>query len=111
MTKPITLESVVEEFDELFTQSHPGDSGIGGNDPQEPIYDWAAEPQEVKDFIRQKVSSLLTSLEERVEDLSSEKYTWRTNELLYPTVPERNAFNKGLRAASSLIHQLREGKE
>lgn len=41
-----------DTFDANFTQSHPGDSGIGGNDPQEPVYEWSDGPQEVKEFIR-----------------------------------------------------------
>lgn len=39
-------------FDELFTTSFAGDSGINGSDPQEPRYEWTTEnPAVVKNYI------------------------------------------------------------
>lgn len=47
-----------EEFDKQFTNSYAGDSGFGGNDPQEPVYEWATnEPSEVKTFIASELQS------------------------------------------------------
>lgn len=41
------------EFDKLFTTSHPGDSGLGGGDPQEPVYEVTEiDPNQYKSFIR-----------------------------------------------------------
>lgn len=51
-----------KEFDRQFTQSHPGDSGVGGNDPQEPEYYFSCYPDDVKKFIR---DLLQQKLEER----------------------------------------------
>lgn len=66
MTSPSTAnEKVLQEFDRLFTYSHPGDSGPGGNDPQDATYDWMEEPGEVKAF-------LLKALSDRAEEIAVE---------------------------------------
>lgn len=52
-----------KQFDERFTQSFRGDSGLGGNTPQEPEYRIAVDdPNEIKSFI----SSLLSARQERL---------------------------------------------
>lgn len=44
---------IEKEFNMLFTDSHPGDSGIGGNDPQDPVYEISTgDPKEILDFFR-----------------------------------------------------------
>ena len=92
MTKPITLESVVEEFKETMCRPREGDGALM-------VYDPSATS--ITDFIHEKVSSLLISLEERVEglkpvaDLDVRDGRWMVE----------------LEEVKSLIHQLREGKE
>lgn len=134
MTKPITLESVVEEFRIKFPVVHHGcDDGFYACPKSEDYFGrheslaieerpcdcGAIEKLERMDtFIREKVSSLLTSLEERVEEKQSlVPYAEQGNGRNYPDVDaiRRRATvvgrNEGLRIASSLIQQLREGKE
>lgn len=61
------LESEEKRFDEECTQSHPGDSGMGGNDPQEPVYEFACTPQYAKQFLTASHNRLLALLREEVE--------------------------------------------
>lgn len=42
-----------EEFDKEYCHINPGDSGYGGNTPQEPDYYVNCDPQDIKDFITQ----------------------------------------------------------
>ena len=66
MTK-IKTKSWQKEFNKRFTNCYRGDSGLGGNYPQEPIYEWATDnPKDIVDFI----SRLLQAV---VEDLAGEK--------------------------------------
>ena len=66
MTK-IKTKSWQKEFNKRFTNCYRGDSGLGGNYPQEPIYEWATDnPKDIVDFI----SRLLQSV---VEDLVGEE--------------------------------------
>lgn len=41
-----------EMFDKQLTERFAGDSGIGGNVPQEPVYEISCSPNDVKSFIR-----------------------------------------------------------
>jgi hypothetical protein len=54
-----TIEQQVEEFNKEFVVYHSGDSGMGGNTPQEPVYEIQYEnPNEIIDWIKQ---ALLTA--------------------------------------------------
>lgn len=56
------IEEIMEEFKNLFVISHPGDSGIGGNDPQEPIYEILYEsPKEIEDFLCSSLQKAINS--------------------------------------------------
>lgn len=67
-------EEIVREFDRECTNSHPGDSGIGGNCPQEPIYEWACEPNDVKKWLDSKLTTLTTAIiEQAVEEIEDSK--------------------------------------
>lgn len=48
---PSTKARIRKEFNKEFIQYHPGDSGMGGNYPQEPVYAWAAAPEDVLPWI------------------------------------------------------------
>lgn len=53
-----------ERFEEQFIESHPGDSGPGGNTPQEPVYHLTIDPNDLDDikslksFIQAELSRL-----------------------------------------------------
>lgn len=55
-------EEIKKEFYKKFTISYPGDSGIGGNDPQEPSCDWQCYPDEVLDWHLAEVTRILEPL-------------------------------------------------
>ena len=58
-------ERISAEFDKAFTYSHVGDSGIGGNTPQEPVYELIdSNPQPIKDFIFSQITSAVNSYKE-----------------------------------------------
>ena len=55
---------ICEEFDRLFTNSFAGDSGMGGNVPQEPVYELATDsPTDIKSFLLQKLHEVETETE------------------------------------------------
>ena len=63
-----------DEFDERFTNSHPGDSGVGGSDPQEPVYEFATDdPSEIKSFISTQITLAEKRLLESVLSESMEQ--------------------------------------
>jgi len=39
-------ERILKDFERNCINSYPGDSGIGGGVPQEPVYEWACEAQD-----------------------------------------------------------------
>jgi hypothetical protein len=55
----MNLQTLLDErarlFDREFTASHPGDSGMGGNDPQEPVYELNVGPTEIKTFLKESI--------------------------------------------------------
>lgn len=63
-------QEILQDFDRDYMQSYKGDSGLGGNDPQEPVYDFACEPKDVRDFLS---TALDTLLQEVVASLRMEK--------------------------------------
>lgn len=60
-----------DEFDKEFIESYQGDSGLGGNDPQEPIYKLNINPESIEDIkeLKQFISNLL---EERDKEIKEE---------------------------------------
>lgn len=64
-----------KEFEKKFIISHPGDSGMGGNDPQEPVYQLDINPDsfedigDLKKFIFQEYTqNLIDGLVEEIEE-------------------------------------------
>jgi len=58
-----TKEELRKEFYKVFTASHPGDSGIGGNDPQESVWELQYEsPKEVFDWFMDKFDAHLEGI-------------------------------------------------
>lgn len=49
------LSELKKEFYKEFTHSYPGDSGVGGNDPQEPDCQMACYPDELWQWIKNKI--------------------------------------------------------
>ena len=49
----------LSEFNKKFIEYHPGDSGLGGNYPQEPTENVQADPEELKGFILQDRKDVL----------------------------------------------------
>lgn len=50
------IEEALREFDREFTNTYPGDSGIGGNQPQEPVYELCeSDPKEYKRWFEKKM--------------------------------------------------------
>ena len=98
MTKPINLESVVEEFRKDFNNAWIPQSYDKG------LTNW------LEYSFRQKVSSLLISLEERVEGM---KLVINPYKKMVPpdVIAKAEAHNAALDSVKSLIQQLREGKE
>jgi hypothetical protein len=70
-------ENWEKEFDKQFTDSSPGNSGLGGNDPQEPVYELNCEPKDIKDFIR---SLLEQEREEKEKELKIADDRWKKAE-------------------------------
>lgn len=71
---PKGKETWEERFDKEFTNFYSGDSGLGGNDPQEPVYEMnTVDPKEIKSFIKdllaEEKSALVKELLEKVEKL------------------------------------------
>ena len=60
-----------EAFYKGFTDSYKGDSGIGGNTPQEPVWDLIDSPKEVADYWLQRIDAILAS---RAEMIREDKY-------------------------------------
>lgn len=63
------IKEKVEEFNKLFCDIYPGDSGLGGNDPQEPVDDWACYPSDVRKWLKNS----LQEMEERTREELREK--------------------------------------
>lgn len=51
-----TTEEIRAEFYKLFTYSHPGDSGMGGNESQEPIWEMIEDPKEIANYWLDKMA-------------------------------------------------------
>lgn len=64
-----TQESLRQEFYKTFTRSFPGDSGMNGNDPQEPVWEMTDDPKEVADWWLYRIDTLLTELEKDTKEL------------------------------------------
>ena len=63
-------EKKLKEFNDLFTNSHPGDSGPGGNYPQEPVYELCEDnPLEYIVFIDNLMEELRQFLRENKQYL------------------------------------------
>lgn len=70
----INKEEIKKEFYKNFVVEHPGDSGVGGNDPQEPVCEVQYEnPDEIVDFFLSKFSSHQQELAVRIEEIIEEK--------------------------------------
>lgn len=52
-TKQELIEEKIIDFNTHYCNVHPGDSGTGGNDPQEPVDEFACYPSDIRKFIRQ----------------------------------------------------------
>ena len=57
------IESKVKFFIDTHTQSHPGDSGIGGNLPQDPTWEFSCEPVDVVDLLRRNMKEIADLVE------------------------------------------------
>lgn len=68
MTNDFTTEWD-EKYWKEYCNTHPGDSGVGGNDPQDPVCDFACEPQEILKYIHSRDLALEAEVrkEERTE--------------------------------------------
>lgn len=71
MTNPL-IEQKVKEFVNEFVELHPGDSGAGGNYPQEPIFEVTeSDPNEYIRFLRQALQEValdtLGEVEKKIE--------------------------------------------
>lgn len=53
------VEKQIRLFEKDFVVMHPGDSGMGGNDPQEPVYEVQAGPSDMRNFLRSFASTLI----------------------------------------------------
>lgn len=62
-------KEIMEEFNEKFCNVYGGDSGLGGNDPQEPVDEWATDnPSDVRQWLSQALT--------RIEEETMEKALW-----------------------------------
>lgn len=69
MTTAQLIEEALKEFDKEFTNSHPGDSGAGGNYPQEPVYELCeSDPREYKRWLKDKLETIATKSAEKLEE-------------------------------------------
>ncbi len=69
-------KEIEASFDKEFTTSHPGDSGMGGNDPQEPLYELCtSDPNDIKDFISKLRTDDLSAIIEWVKSEKGEDYS------------------------------------
>lgn len=59
----------------------------------------------IKTFIRQTLSQEREKIAGMVEDMSSQKYTWKTGNLLFGQEDECKAWNKALTDASARIRE------
>jgi hypothetical protein len=58
----------LHEFESQFINHHPGDSGIGGNTPQEPIYELNTnEPHELQLFISKTLDEAICEVVSEIE--------------------------------------------
>lgn len=76
------------EFDKEFVSFHPGDSGLGGNYPQEPVYELSATPNDVKDWIAARFVSK-DALREKIEGMKP-PYLWSEDMYQHNRNLERN---------------------
>ena len=57
----------IEEFRKKFRNIYAGDSGFGGNDPQEPMNEWATDcPEDVESFLKLSLQQAFKEYGERV---------------------------------------------
>jgi len=60
----------LEEFGKEFITHHPGDSGMGGNDPQEPVYELNTnEPHEIQLFIANLMDEVAEIKYQELDDI------------------------------------------
>lgn len=53
------IQDKIKEFREKFCNVYPGDSGLGGNDPQEPVHEWATDDSlEVERWLSQSLQQM-----------------------------------------------------
>ena len=62
-----------KEFDKELTFSHPGDSGPGGNVPQEPVYELSCRPEDVIAFIKDLLKDQQAKDIEKLEGMSTKR--------------------------------------
>lgn len=72
-------DTLREEFYKQFTFSHTGDSGMGGNTPQEPVWEMDTDPKEVMSWFISKLSQEKLRLKEKV---SNTKFEMNVDEYL-----------------------------
>ncbi len=74
---PNQIENILAEFDKEFTTSYPGDSGLGGNYPQEPIYELTeSDPKEYKKWLKDKLTTLSAQIQ---KETTKRAFNWIWN--------------------------------
>lgn len=64
MTKDQFIKQKIHEFNKNYCNIYSGDSGLGGNYPQEPVDEFACEPSDIRSFIREIVNQAYYTCEE-----------------------------------------------
>lgn len=60
-------KSIIKEFDEQCCDIYPGDSGLGGNDPQEPRDEITCFPEDVRKFILSALAKQRAEIVKEIE--------------------------------------------
>lgn len=64
MLTPQEEKELSATFYRTFATIHLGDSGMGGNDPQEPVFEiYSDDPKEIADFFLSKINQILEGRE------------------------------------------------
>lgn len=79
-----TTDKWKKEFNKRFVEFYPSDSGIGGNDPQEPDEVLQAYPHEIRDFIESLLNEARREVIKDVEHWHIKKggYTEMAHQLI-----------------------------
>lgn len=113
-----TIMSSLEKFYKEFVNYHPGDSGIGGNYPQEPVYELAIDPQSTEDIKALKshllqsqielLETLIHQVQERKVTVWNDRFGYRGDDLIFHTKEEAEGWNKALEEQISSLNETLE---